>query len=110
MTNPWDLIKQQLQLVLSAESFHNWFGRTYFSHIDRKTLHALVPDRQTLAWLENEYAEQVQARSPGSWASVLTGFSTISQRKRVISPRCCRYAVRSVGSESHSRRRDRNRI
>jgi len=61
MTNPWDLIKQQLQLVLSAESFHNWFGRTSFSHIDRKTLHVLVPDRQTLLWLENEYSEQVRA-------------------------------------------------
>jgi chromosomal replication initiator protein len=59
MTNPWDLIKQQLQLALSAESFQNWFGRTHFSHIDRKTLHVLVPDRQTLLWLENEYAEQV---------------------------------------------------
>jgi chromosomal replication initiator protein len=61
MTNPWDLIKQQLQLVLSAESFHNWFGRTYFSHIDSKILHVLVPDRQTLLWLENEYVDQVQA-------------------------------------------------
>jgi chromosomal replication initiator protein len=61
MTNPWDLIKQQLQLVLSVESFHNWFGRTYFSHVDRKTLHVLVPDRQTLLWLESEYGDQVQS-------------------------------------------------
>jgi chromosomal replication initiator protein len=59
MTNAWDLIKQQLQLVLSAESFNNWFGRAFFSHIDRKTLCVLVPDRQTMAWLENEYADQV---------------------------------------------------
>jgi chromosomal replication initiator protein len=61
MTNPWDLIKQQLELALSAESFHNWFGRTHYSHIDRKTLHVVVPDRQTLLWLENEYSEQVQS-------------------------------------------------
>src|SRR5580700_7298235 len=61
MTNVWDLIKQQLQLVLSEESFHNWFGRTTFSHIDRKTLHVWVPDRQTLLWLENEYAGQVRS-------------------------------------------------
>jgi chromosomal replication initiator protein len=59
MTNPWDLIKQQLQLVLSAESFNNWFGRTQFAHIDRRTLHVIVPDQQTLVWLENEYADQV---------------------------------------------------
>jgi len=37
MTNPWDLIKQQLQLVLSAENFNNWFGRTKFAFIDRRT-------------------------------------------------------------------------
>jgi len=67
MTNPWDLIKQQLQLVLSTESFSNWFGRTQFSHIDRKTLHVSVPDRQTLLWLESEYSDQViaMARSLG---------------------------------------------
>jgi chromosomal replication initiator protein len=60
MTNPWDLIKQQMQLVLSPESFHNWFSRTHFSHIERKTLHVDVPDRETLLWLENEYATQIQ--------------------------------------------------
>ncbi len=61
MTNPWDLIKQQLQLVLSAESFHNWFGRTHFSQVDRNTLHVEVPDRQTLLWLESEYSDLVQS-------------------------------------------------
>ncbi len=61
MTNPWDLIKQQLQLVLSAESFNNWFGRTHFDHLDRRTLHVAVPDRQTILWLESEYSEQVHS-------------------------------------------------
>jgi len=59
MTNPWDLIKQQLQLVLSAESFNNWFGRTKFAYIDRRTLHVEVPDRQTMLWLESEYSNQI---------------------------------------------------
>jgi chromosomal replication initiator protein len=59
MTNPWDLIKRQLQLVLSAESFNNWFGRTQFAYIDRRTLHVTVPDRQTIQWLEAEYSDQV---------------------------------------------------
>jgi chromosomal replication initiator protein len=59
MTNPWNLIKQQLQLALSAENFNNWFGRTQFGHIDRQTLHVLVPDRQTRLWLESEYTDQV---------------------------------------------------
>ncbi len=59
MTNPWDLVKQQLQLTLSAQSFHNWFGRTHFGHIDRRTMHILVPDHQTMLWLKSEYADQV---------------------------------------------------
>lgn len=60
MTNAWDLMKQQLQLVLSPESYHNWFSRTHFSHIDRRTLHVDVPDRETKTWLENEYSTQIQ--------------------------------------------------
>ena len=59
MTNPWDLVKQQLQLVLSSESYHNWFGRTSFLHLDHRTIHVSVPDRQTLLWLESEYSETV---------------------------------------------------
>jgi chromosomal replication initiator protein len=58
-TNPWDLVKQRLQLTLSAESFNNWFLRTQFGHIDRRTIHIQVPDRQTLLWLESEYAAEV---------------------------------------------------
>ena len=61
MTNPWDLIKQQLQLVLSAENFGNWFGRTQFGRIDRGTLYVIVPERQTMLWLESEYAEPIHS-------------------------------------------------
>jgi len=59
MTNPWDLVKQQLQLMLSSESYHNWFGRTSFLHLDHCTIHVSVPDRQTLLWLESEYSNTV---------------------------------------------------
>jgi chromosomal replication initiator protein len=59
MSNPWDLIKQQLQRVLSTENFGNWFGRTHFAFRDDRTLYISVPDRQTLLWLESEYTDQV---------------------------------------------------
>jgi chromosomal replication initiator protein len=63
MTNPWDLIKQQLQAVLSAESFQNWFARTRLAHVEGRVLQVLVPDRQTRLWLENEYSDLVDPRS-----------------------------------------------
>jgi chromosomal replication initiator protein len=68
MKNPWDLIKQQLQVVLSPENYNNWFARTAFSRIDRKTLFIKVPDRQTQSWLESEYMDQVEllAREQGN--------------------------------------------
>jgi chromosomal replication initiator protein len=61
MMNPWDLIKQQLEAVLSAESFQNWFARTHLSYVDGRTLYVTVPDRQTQLWLENEYADLVHS-------------------------------------------------
>ena len=61
MSDPWDVIKQQLQRVLSAENFGNWFGRTHFGYRDGHILHVTVPDRQTLLWLEGEYSDQVLA-------------------------------------------------
>ncbi len=59
MTNPWDLIKQRLELALSPESFNNWFGRTQFAYLDRQILHVTVPDRHTRLWLETEYSDQI---------------------------------------------------
>jgi chromosomal replication initiator protein len=59
MNDPWDLIKQQLQRVLSAENFGNWFGRTQFAYRDGPVLYITAPDRQTVQWLEGEYADQV---------------------------------------------------
>jgi len=57
--NPWDLIKQQLQLVLSPESFNNWFGRAHFGGVERRVLAVTVPDRETILWLEREYSDEI---------------------------------------------------
>ncbi|MGI8990201.1 MAG: chromosomal replication initiator protein DnaA [Bryobacteraceae bacterium] len=58
--NPWDLIKQQLELTLSSESYQNWVNRTRFVQIDGRLLRVQVPDRQTRTWMETEYGDQVR--------------------------------------------------
>ena len=57
--SPWDLIKEQLQNKLSAESFENWIARTRFAGIEGKTMLATAPDRQTAAFLVEEYGQQI---------------------------------------------------
>ena len=59
--SPWDVIKEQLQKKLSAESFENWIRRTKFAGIEGKTLLATAPDRQTAAFLVEEYGRQINA-------------------------------------------------
>ena len=59
--SPWDLIKEQLQKKLSAESFENWIARTKFAGIEGKTMLATAPDRQTAAFLVEEYGQQINA-------------------------------------------------
>jgi chromosomal replication initiator protein len=59
--SPWDLIKEQLQKKLSAESFENWIARTRFAGIEGKTMLATAPDRQTAAFLVEEYGQQINA-------------------------------------------------
>src|SRR5689334_7447406 len=59
--NPWEQIKQQLEAVLSAESYRNWVSRTSFGHLDGGMLHVSVPDDENKAWIETEYANQVNA-------------------------------------------------
>ncbi len=63
--NPWDLVKKQLELKLSPESFQNWVSRTTFSHVDRETLIVSVPDEQTKTWMETEYCDEVLALARG---------------------------------------------
>ncbi|MGA2712493.1 MAG: chromosomal replication initiator protein DnaA [Bryobacteraceae bacterium] len=59
--SPWDVIKEQLQKKLSAESFENWIRRTKFAGIEGKTMLATAPDRQTAAFLVEEYGRQINA-------------------------------------------------
>ncbi len=58
--NPWDLIKQQLELTLSSESYQNWVNRTRFAQIDGRLLRVQVPDHQTRTWMETEYGDQIR--------------------------------------------------
>src|SRR3984885_5964210 len=57
--SPWDLVKEQLRKKLSAESFENWIARTRFAGIEGKTMLATAPDRQTAAFLVEEYGTQI---------------------------------------------------
>jgi len=63
--SPWDLIKEQLRKSLSAESFENWIARTRFAGIEGKTMLATAPDRQTAAFLVEEYGRQIDALAVG---------------------------------------------
>jgi chromosomal replication initiator protein len=57
--NPWDLVKEKLASLLSAESFQNWIARTKFSRLENSILYVSVPDQQTREWMESEYGERV---------------------------------------------------
>ena len=59
--SPWDVIKEQLQKKLSAESFENWIKRTKFAGIEGKTMLATAPDRQTAAFLVEEYGREINS-------------------------------------------------
>jgi chromosomal replication initiator protein len=53
------LIKEELQKKLSAESYENWIARTRYAGIEGKTMLATAPDRQTAAFLVEEYGQQI---------------------------------------------------
>src|SRR5690242_18833020 len=59
--NPWDQIKQQLEVILSAEGYHNWVSRSTFRQLAGGSLHVSVPNAESKAWLETEYANHVNA-------------------------------------------------
>jgi chromosomal replication initiator protein len=63
--SPWDLVKEQLQKKLSAESFENWIARTRFAGIEGKTMLATAPDRQTAAFLLEEYGPLINTLAAG---------------------------------------------
>jgi chromosomal replication initiator protein len=57
--NPWDQIKQQLEVILSAEGYHSWVSHSTFRQLAGATLHVSVPNAESKAWLETEYADHV---------------------------------------------------
>jgi len=59
--NPWEQIKHQLQAALSPESYQNWVSHTSFEQLDGGVLRVLVPNAESKAWMETEYANQVGA-------------------------------------------------
>ena len=59
--NAWELVKRQLETKLSPESFQNWVSKTAFSRIESRTLWVSVPNSETRAWMESEYAELVRS-------------------------------------------------
>jgi chromosomal replication initiator protein len=59
--DPWQLIKDQLERTLSAESFANWIVRTRYSGLDKKTLMVTAPDQQSVRFLAEEYGKQIDA-------------------------------------------------
>jgi len=57
--NPWDQVKQQLEVTLSAEGYQNWVSRSTFRQLAGSVLHVSVPSAESKAWLETEYADHV---------------------------------------------------
>ena len=54
--NYWDQLRNYLQQKVSAEGFDNWLKGTALVGQEGDTLYVSVPDRETRAWLETEYA------------------------------------------------------
>jgi chromosomal replication initiator protein len=59
--NPWEQIKQQLQAILSPESFQNWVSSTTLAQLAGGMLRVSVPNVESKAWLETEFATHVVA-------------------------------------------------
>jgi len=70
--DPWQLIKDQLEQILSAESFANWIVRTRFSGIEKKILIVTAPDQQTVRFLAEEYGKQIDG------LAVASGYERVS--------------------------------
>ncbi len=57
--NPWEQIKQQLLAILSPESYQNWVSRTTLAQLAGGLLRVSVPNVESKAWLETEFATHV---------------------------------------------------
>jgi chromosomal replication initiator protein len=58
--NSWDQIRGYLRAKVSSESYENWLSGTSFLGAEGNLLRVSVPDRETQAWLESEYAPLVR--------------------------------------------------
>src|SRR5437762_1502684 len=58
--NYWDQLRNYLQPKVSAEAYDNWLRGTSFVALEGDTLYVSVPDRETRAWLESEYAQPLR--------------------------------------------------
>jgi len=59
--NPWDQIKQQLEAMLSVESYGTWVSQTRFGQLNDGVLRVLVPNAESKACMETAYSNQVGA-------------------------------------------------
>ncbi len=59
--NPWEQIKQQLEIALNPDSYQSWVSGTSFGDFDGSLLRVSVPSEESKAWMETEYANQVGA-------------------------------------------------
>ena len=59
--NPWEQIKRQLEATLSVERYQTWVSPTKFGQLQGGVLRVLVPNGESKAWMETEYANQVGA-------------------------------------------------
>ena len=58
--NFWDQLRGYLQQKVSHESYENWLKGTGFAGLDGDTLFVSVPNPETGAWLETEFALMVR--------------------------------------------------
>src|SRR6266496_765617 len=58
--NYWDQIRHYLQSKVSPDGYDNWLKSTAFVALNGDSLYVSVPDRETRAWLETEYASLIQ--------------------------------------------------
>src|SRR5450432_1057675 len=58
--NYWVQILNYLQARVSMEGYENWLKGSLFVRLEGDTLYVSVPDRETRAWLETEYANLVR--------------------------------------------------
>src|SRR5215472_16027955 len=58
--NSWDQLRHYLQQRVSAEGYDNWLKSTGFLSQEGGVLSVRVPDTNTRAWLQTEYAQWIR--------------------------------------------------